>query len=412
MDIHLGLLLVGLLVAAAYCAAGEAAWRSIIRSPLPPSTRQRLGVPALDPRDDPHRVQAVTYLAHHCMNIAAVAVATLLALRLTPAYALALGIPAMTIVLLLVSEVLPGRIAGARRAATARLTLPLVWLSRLLRPADALLRRLPAEGGSGDADTVTEAELLTMVEAVHGGDIKEREKQLIHNIFEFDDTRVSEIMTPRADMFVVDVDRPLDLETIFRSNFSRIPVIDGDIDRIIGILNLKDLLLHQCGTDPIDLRVIMREPYFVPEHKTLDLLLQGFKRRQQHMAIVVDEHGGVSGLITLEDALEELVGEISDETDTDEPTIVPTRPGEWRVKGKAEIDDVNAVLRMRIPDTGEYDTFSGYILSQIGRIPRQAEELAVDGFSVTVTARAGNRILEYLVRLRPAPAADGPARVE
>ncbi len=413
MDIHLGLMLVGLLVAAAYCAAGEAAWRSIIRSPFPPATRPRLRVPALDPQDDPHRVQAFTYLAHHCMNIAAVAVATLLALRLAPAYALALGIPAMTIVLLLVSEVLPGRIAVARRAATARLTLPLVWLSRLLRPADALLRRLPgAGGGPGDGDTVTEAELLTMVEAGHGGDIKEREKQLIHNIFEFDDTRVSEIMTPRADMFVVDVDRPPDLETIFRSNFSRIPVIDGDIDRIIGILNLKDLLLHQCGTDPIELSAIMREPYFVPEHKTLDLLLQGFKRRQQHMAVVVDEHGGVSGLITLEDALEELVGEISDETDTDEPTIVATRPGEWRVKGKAEIDDVNTVLRMRIPDTGEYDTFSGYILSQIGRIPRQAEELAVDGFSVTVTSRAGNRILEYLVRRRPAPAVGAPAGVE
>ena len=103
----------------------------------------------------------------------------------------------------------------------------------------------------------------------------------------------------------------------------------------------------------------MREPYVVPEHKKLDALLQGFKRRKQHLAVVVDEHGGVSGLVTLEDALEQIVGEISDETDIDEPTIIATRPGEWRVQGKAGIDEVNAALQMSIPDTGEYDRSPG-----------------------------------------------------
>jgi CBS domain containing-hemolysin-like protein len=405
MDSHLVILLLGLLILSAYCSAALAACRLLTRSPLSPPT-VRFGS---DLHADPHRVLGTLFLAKRLATIAAVAVATALCLRLMPDYALTFSTVGMTITLLFGCEVLPGRLAGRHPLAVVRAARPLLGLAHLLRPLSAVLRRLPLgvacpPEGSG----VTEAELLTMVEAVHGGDIKEREKQLIHNIFEFDDTRVSEIMTPRADMFVVDADRPLDLETIYRSNFSRIPVIEGDIDRIIGILNIKDLLLHQCGPHPIELRAIMREPYFVPEHKTLDRLLQGFKRRQQHLAVVVDEHGGVSGLITLEDALEELVGEISDETDMDEPTIVTTRPGEWRVKGKAEIDDVNAMLRMSIPDTGEYDTFSGYILSQTGRIPRQAEELTVDGFSVVVTARAGNRILEYLVR-RKVPVAGAEA---
>jgi CBS domain containing-hemolysin-like protein len=393
--------LVGLLALAACGSAAEAAWRSLARSPLPAPPAGRLGRLAADLERDPRRMLAAVFLFKHAASVAAVAVATWAALELSPRYALALSIIGMTVLLLLVVELLPARLAARHRLATARLTLPLHALARLLARIGVPPRGLPAACEAAGGEGVTEAELLTMVAAVHGGDIKEREKQLIHNIFEFDDTRVSEIMTPRADMFVVDAGRPIDLETIFRSGFSRIPVIEGDIDRVVGILNIKDLLLHQADRRPTELRAIMREPYVVPEHKKLDALLQGFKRRRQHLAVVVDEHGGVSGLVTLEDALEQLVGEISDETDVDEPTIVATRPGEWRVQGKAGIDEVNAALQMGIPDTGEYDTFSGYILSQTGRIPKQSEELAVGGFSVVVTARAGNRILEYLVRRQP-----------
>ncbi|MGD9081075.1 MAG: transporter associated domain-containing protein, partial [Desulfobacterales bacterium] len=123
-----------------------------------------------------------------------------------------------------------------------------------------------------------------------------------------------------------------------------------------------------------------------------------FKKRKQHIAIIVDEHGGVSGLITLEDALEEIVGEIIDETDTFEPHIVETKPNEWRVLGKSEIDEVNEIIEMNIPDSREYDTFSGYVLDQIGRIPQEKEEIPIGQFLITVKEMDGNRIREYLVR--------------
>jgi CBS domain containing-hemolysin-like protein len=195
------------------------------------------------------------------------------------------------------------------------------------------------------------------------------------------------------------VNEELKLGEIVKSGFTRIPVIDGDIDHVVGILNIKDLLKHQATSDAaVDVRKVMRRPYFVPENKKLDNLLQEFKKRKQHMAIVVDEHGGVSGLITLEDALEEIVGEIIDETDTVEPHIVKTRPHEWRVLGKSEIDEVNDTIEMNIPDSREYDTFSGYVLDQIGRIPHEKEEIPLGHFLITVKEMDGNRIREYIVR--------------
>jgi len=157
--------------------------------------------------------------------------------------------------------------------------------------------------------------------------------------------------------------------------------------------------MHQVtSSEAVDVRKIMSEPYFVPENKKLDNLLQQFKKIKQHIAIIVDEHGGVSGLITLEDALEEIVGEIIDETDKFEPHIVKLEKDEWRVLGKSEIDEVNEKLQMSIPDSKEYDTFSGYILDQIGRIPQEKEKIPLGVYMVTVKEMDGTRIKEYIVK--------------
>jgi len=353
-------------------------------------------------KDDPHRLLSTILIGNNLVNVGASALATAITLNLVASNAVGIATGIMTFLILIFGEIFPKSVATRNNILIAKLVIiPLYWLSLLFTPIILMLNFIPKLTGKLKRKPhVTEEELLTFVEVVkEEGGIEEAEKELIHNIFEFDDTSASEIMTPRADMFIINGDAPFNLEEIAKSGFTRFPVIEGDIDHIIGILNIKDLLMHQMTCEAlIDVKKIMREPYFVPENIKLDRLLQQFKRRKQHMAIVVDEHGGVSGLITLEDALEEIVGEIIDETDKFESRIVKLQKDVWRVLGKSEIGEVNQKLQVNIPDSKEYDTFSGYILNQIGRIPQEQEEISVGNLAVTVNAMEGTRIKEYIVK--------------
>jgi CBS domain containing-hemolysin-like protein len=344
-------------------------------------------------KDDPHRLLSTILIGNNIVNVGAAALATAVTMKLVSHNAVGIATGIMTFLILIFGEIFPKSIATRNNILIARLVIiPLYWLSILFAPIIFMLNFIPKLTGKvRKKPLVTEEELMTGIE--------EEEKELIHNIFEFDDTSASEIMTPRADMFVINADDKLDSEEIIRSGFTRIPVIEEDIDHVIGILNVKDLFMHQVTSSAqAEARDVMREPYFVPENKKLDNLLQEFKRRKQHMAVVVDEHGGVSGLITLEDALEEIVGEIIDETDKFEAHIVKLAENEWLVLGKSEIDDVNEKLQMNIPDTKEYDTFSGYVLDQIGRIPKEREEIHIGDFIITVKEMDGTRIKEYIVK--------------
>jgi putative hemolysin len=353
-------------------------------------------------KDDPHRLLSTILIGNNLVNVGAAALATAVMIELVASNAVGIATGVMTVLILVFGEIIPKSIATRNNVLIARLViLPLYWLSILFSPVIYLLNFIPRLTSKVQRKSrVTEEELMTFVEVVEEeGGIEEEEKELIHNIFEFDDTSASEIMTPRADMFVINVNDDLNVEEIIRSGFSRIPVIAEDIDHVIGILNIKDLFMHQVtSAKQTDVRRVMSEPYFVPENKKLDHLLQEFKKRKQHIAIVVDEHGGVSGLITLEDALEEIVGEIVDETDKVEPHIVKLKQNEWRVLGKSEIEDVNDELEMDIPDTKEYDTFSGYILDKIGRIPQEKEDITLGDYIVTVYQMDGTRIKEYIVK--------------
>ncbi|UCH23292.1 MAG: HlyC/CorC family transporter [Deltaproteobacteria bacterium] len=353
-------------------------------------------------KENPHKLLSTILIGNNLVNVAASALATALTIKLMSSHAVGIATGIMTLTILIFGEIFPKSIATRNNVLIARLVIvPIYWLSILFSPLILFLNFIPQITNKiQKKHAVTEEELITFVEVVEEeGEIKEQEKKLIHNIFEFDDTNASEIMTPRGDMFVIDADENMDLEAIIQSGFTRIPVIEGDIDHVVGILNIKDLFLEQAkGNGELDVRKIMNKPYFVPEYKKLDSLLHQFKKRKQHMAIVVDEHGGVSGLITLEDALEEIVGEIVDETDKDEPQIVRVKPNEWIVPGKSEIEEVNEKIPMNIPDSKEYDTFSGYILDTIERIPKENEEIPVGKFLVTVKEMDGIRIREYLVR--------------
>jgi len=365
-------------------------------------------------KDQPHQLLSTILIGNNVVNVAASALATSVtisalgtsaSLAAFSDYAVGIVTGGMTFLILVFGEVIPKSIATRNNILIARFVIfPIYWLSILFYPITLLLNFIPKlTGRIKKTPAATEEELITFVEVVEEeGEIKEEEKELIYNIFEFNDTHASEIITPRTDMFVIDATEPLQLETVVTSGFTRIPVIEGDIDHVIGIVNVKDLFMHQVVAGPdLNIKKIMINPYFIPENIMLDKLLHQFKKRKQHLAIVVDEHGGVSGLITLEDLIEEIVGEISDETDKDQPPyIVKLNDAEWLVLGKTEIDDVNETILMNIPDTNEYDTFSGYILDIIGKIPVEDEKITLDGFDVIVKEMDGNRINKYIVRKR------------
>jgi CBS domain containing-hemolysin-like protein len=353
-------------------------------------------------KKNPHKLLSTILIGNNIVNVGAAAMATVITIGIFPNHAVGISTGIMTFFILVFGEVLPKSVATQNNILIATIVIyPVYWMSVLFYPIVVFLNFIPKITGKiKKTPTATEEELMTFVEVVEEeGEIKEEEKELIHNIFEFDDTNTSEIMTPRADMFVIDADEELYLEDIIQSGYTRIPVIDDTIDNVIGIINIKDLFLQKIISESeIDVRKIMTNPYFVPENKKLDKLLQEFKKRKHHMAIVVDEHGGVSGLITLEDALEELVGEIRDETDKEEPNIKRFKEKEWIVAGKSDVDEVNEIIGMGIPDSKEYDTFSGYILNTMGRIPKEKEKITIGTYMITVEEKQGNRIKAYSIK--------------
>ena len=409
-------LLIILLILSGFFSSAETALFSISRTKARHLAKQPGRANALigKMKQNPHRLLSTILIGNNIVNVAASALATSVTLRLFPNHtAVGIATGVMTFLILVFGEVIPKSMATRNNILIARLTIfPIRWFSILFLPIVIFLDFIPKVTGKiKRTPTVTEEELMTFVEVVREeGEIKEEEQKLIHNIFEFDDTNTSEIMTPRADMFVIEADTPLDLKAITDSGFTRIPVIEDTIDNVVGVLNVKDVLAYLAKSqDAADVRRLMRPPYFVPEHKKLDSLMHQFKKRKTHMAIVVDEHGGVAGLITLEDALEELVGEIRDETDKEEALIIKKKNKEWVVLGKTDIEEVNSVIGMNIPDSAEYDTFSGYVLEQIGRIPNENEVFTIGDFDIVVIAKDGNRIKEYLIRPTTKPSVDSLA---
>lgn len=398
------ILLAVLLILSGFFSSAETALFSISRTKARHFAKQEGKTFSLIKRmkEDPHRLLSTILIGNNMVNIAASAIAASIAINYFENYAVGIATLIMTFLILVFGEVFPKSVATRNNVLIARFViLPIYWLSILFFPLIFFLNFIPKLTGKiKGTPKVTEEELKTFVEVVEEeGEIKGEERELINKIFEFDDTSASEIMTPRADMFVIAADEKVDLKKILATGYTRIPVIDNNIDNIVGIVNIKDIFTHQAtSSSELDIRKIMRKPYFVPENKKLDKLMQQFKKRKDHMAITVDEYGSVSGLITLEDALEEIVGEIEDETDKEEPNIVKRKKREWLVLGKSEIDEVNAATGMNISESNEYGTFSGYILNRIGRIPEEKEEIDIDPFVVIVDKKKGNRIQRYIVR--------------
>jgi CBS domain containing-hemolysin-like protein len=252
---------------------------------------------------------------------------------------------------------------------------------------------------------VTEEEIKTLVDAgEEGGVIEEEEKEMIYSIFQFADTLAREVMVPRIDILSLEVETPITeaVETVLAVGHSRIPVYAGVIDNVVGLLYAKDLLRiwHEGGTVP-NLRDLLRPAYFVPEAITLDKLLADLQQRQIHMAIVVDEYGGTAGLVTLEDIVEEIVGEIRDEYDlAEELPYQKLNDDEYLFDGGIDIDDVNDLLESQIPND-DADTLGGYIYGRLGRVPSPGDQVTDDGLVLEVQSVSGRRIRKVRVRRVP-----------
>jgi putative hemolysin len=244
---------------------------------------------------------------------------------------------------------------------------------------------------------VTEDELKTWVESEEeAGNLEREERRMIYSIFQFGDTFAREIMVPRVDILALEADASLQeaVHAFINSGHSRVPVYDRDVDNIQGLLYAKDLLQTMNGgaDKKSSLRELLRPAYFVPETKKADDLLAEMQSQRIHMAIVVDEYGGVTGLVTLEDIIEEIIGEIRDEFDQKEEMLYQSvKPGEYLFLGRIDLDDFNQIMDSHLPKV-EADTLAGFIYDQMGRIPEEGETISVDGLLLTVDLVSGRRI--------------------
>ena len=236
-----------------------------------------------------------------------------------------------------------------------------------------------------DEETVTEEEIRMMVDVgEEKGSIKEEEKELINNVFEFNDKVVSEIMIHRKDIYAIDINSDVDniLKELDEYKYSRIPVYEESIDNIVGMLFIKDLLANVKKKDKVKISKIIREPYFVSENKPIDELFRDLQKNKHQLAIVLDEYGGTAGLVTMEDIIEELVGNIFDEYDDEEKEFEKIDDNTFLISGSVSIHDLRKILGVEIPE-GEYDTLSGYLIELLGRIPSDDEKPVIETKRVT-----------------------------
>lgn len=289
---------------------------------------------------------------------------------------------------------------------------PLDWAAALLSPLVWVLVKLfniiakPLGGAARDSLTlITEEEIKTIVDAgEEGGVIEKDEKAMIYSIFEFGDTLVREVMVPRIDVVAVEAATPIcdALEVVIQAGHSRVPVYEDTIDNIIGLLYAKDLLAYlRDGRTDLPLQNVVRPAYFIPEAKKVDELLEELQKQRTHMAVVVDEYGGVAGLVTIEDILEEIVGEIQDEYDAAEEPLVESVSGdEYVMDARVNLDDVSQLLAVALPaESG--DTLGGFIYSQLGKVPAAGDKLRFGDLSMEVMSVAARRIGKVRVRREP-----------
>ncbi len=278
---------------------------------------------------------------------------------------------------------------------------PLVWLVKVV--GSGIARRFGI-GPLFAPVMITEEQLIELVEASEqSGELMEDEKEMIHSIIEFSDTVAREVMTPRTDVDAVEVTAtPTEVAKVIRdTGHTRIPIYEESIDRIVGIVHAKDLLQALLEGNGVSLRDIMREPYIIPESKDLHQLLGEFRSGRTQMAIVQDEFGGTAGIVTIEDLVEEIVGDIVDEYDVEEADIQEVGEGLWLIDGRTHVDDVNDEIGSKF-ESEEFDTIGGYVFGLFGRQPEEGECIDSNLWELEVAETDGRRVVKVRAKRKPA----------
>lgn len=365
----------------------------------------------------PRNLLITTLTGNTIVNVAAAAVAALLAseisrkLQIAESIVVFIEVVVVTLVLLILSEITPKIFAIKNAIWLAELiALPLQIISLLLYPITLILAQLPIIFSKllvarADKYLLSKEELKTLMEVgKEKGALIEEEKKMIHSIFEFAKTSAREIMIPRTDMVCVDKDIEFGalIRVIKEEGHTRLPVYDGGVDNIIGILHAKELLpFIRDKNDDLILEKLVRPALFVPESKMIDELLKDFQKEKTHMAIVVDEYGGTAGLITLEDVIEEIVGEIQDEFDVETPLYKFQDDGTILVDAKIDIDELNEKLKMNLTTDANYESLGGYILHLTGSLPQPREEIIDRGYKFVIEKVEKNRIIQVRILQLP-----------
>jgi putative hemolysin len=352
---------------------------------------------------DPERMLSTLLVANNVVNVLAAAVATTLFISLVgERWGPWLATLVVTAVILVFGEITPKTLATRYPERFALAVAPAIWqLSRFLAPVATFFRsitrgllrlfRVPVEG---DSTAVTDADIKALAELGHrDGQIEEAEREIIDAVFDIADRPVRDVMTPRVD--IVTLTDPVSMDdvrvAVAATGHSRFPLTRGDLDDLIGILFVKDLLQRTGEATPGDIVSLSRRPEYIPETATVLDALTEMRESKFAIACVVDEHGGIEGVITAKDLLAELVGEIQDEYDPGVPSIVLVEPGRWIADGRLPIEDLADEIDREIPD-GPYSTVAGLFMAEAGRVPAEGDVTRLGGIRLRVLEMDKNRI--------------------
>lgn len=408
--------LIVLVILSAFFSSAETAFSTVNRVRLRTLAQEdhKGAIRVLHILDQYGKMLSAILIGNNIVNLSASSVATTLAIRLWGSRAVGIITGVLTLVILMFGEIIPKTWARQKAESITLLYSSLIRiLMTLLTPFIFLIDKISSWilhllhiDANGNDLSITETELKTYVDVSHeGGAIESEEREMIYNIFDFGDTVAKDIMVPRIQMTTVPIDATYQelLSTFQESMFTRIPVYDGDPDHIIGLVNVKDFILVK-DKEKFQIKKILRDAYYTYEYKNVADLLMEIREKSYNIAFVLSEYGTTVGMITMEDMIEELVGEIRDEYDGDEEELIQeTEDGKYLVEGGMKLDDINDALNIEMVSE-DYDSIGGLMIEKLERLPEDQESIQLEnGIILQACGIQDNRILKVLITL---PVAD------